>query len=407
MLLEKAFERTIDALRQGTGIPLRVELWTGQKFDLSRDPKVTIGIPEASALRYFVSPDLSKLGEAFVEGHIRVEGAIGEVFSVAESIARRIVGHSKTQPRPSNGHSPERDRRAIEYHYDVSDEFYSLFLDPRMVYSCAYFAEESDSLETAQLRKLDHILTKLRVQPGERLLDIGCGWGALVMRAAEKYGAIATGITLSKNQCETARRRIRDAGLADRCSVELLDYREVAGERVFDKIASVGMLEHVGLANLPEYFARIGSLLKDGGLSLSHGITTSDPDSHWLELGAGEFIDRYVFPDGELPHLSLVVQHMARAGLEVYDVESLRRHYARTCLAWSGNLERNRAHAAAIAGEKRCRIWQIYLAGCAFGFANGWINVYQVLAGRADAARAPGMPMTRDYMYRASADGNP
>ncbi|MBS0336447.1 MAG: class I SAM-dependent methyltransferase [Proteobacteria bacterium] len=399
MLLEKRFLRTIDALRAGRTIPLRLELWNGRRFDLSGEPKVTIAIPAPAALRYFVSPDLSSLGEAFVEGHIRVEGAISEVFKVGESLARAIAARPRALWRRSAHHSAAGDRKAVQYHYDVANEFYSLFLDPDMVYSCAYYRHESDTLEAAQQQKLDHILTKLRVQPGERLLDIGCGWGALVMRAAARYGAIATGITLSKNQFEFARERIRAAGLQDRCRVELCDYRDLPGLGTYDKVASVGMFEHVGLKNLPAYFSVIHSLLRDDGLALNHGITTSDPDSGWMGLGAGEFIDRYVFPDGELPHLSLALGEMARAGLEAYDIESLRRHYAHTCHAWSSRLEANREQASRIAGERRYRIWQIYLAGCAYGFAHGWMNVYQVLAGRAQCTAAPSLPLTRDYMY--------
>lgn len=399
MFLERTFERTLDTYRGDAGIPLRLELWNGRQFDLSRNPTVTIGIPKASALRYFISPDLNKLGEAFVEGHIRVEGAIGEIFKVGVGLARKIASGKAFGRARAGRHDKAADRKAIEYHYDVSDDFYALFLDPAKVYSCGYYRSDDDSLATAQVQKLDHILTKLRVKPGERLLDIGCGWGALILRAAQKYGAHATGITLSKNQFAAARESIRCAGLEDRCKVVLGDYREFGRSAAFEKISSVGMFEHVGLRNLPEYFRRINTLLTEDGLALNHGITTSDPDSGWMGLGAGEFIDRYVFPEGELPHISLAVAEMARAGLEVYDVESLRRHYARTCLAWSENLEANRERAASIAGDKRYRIWQIYLVGCAFGFANGWMNIYQVLAGKADNSAARAMPMTREYMY--------
>jgi cyclopropane-fatty-acyl-phospholipid synthase len=267
-----------------------------------------------------------------------------------------------------------------------------------MVYSCAYYREESDSLETAQAQKLDHILDKLMLKPGERFLDVGCGWGALIVRAAKKYGAFATGITLSKEQLAHARERIRAEGLEDRCVVELRDYRDVPGTGVFDKIASVGMFEHVGLKNLLAYFGKINALLADGGLVLNHGITTSDVDSHWMGLGAGEFIDRYVFPDGELPHVALVLKEMSAAGLEVTDVESLRRHYARTAHEWASRLESNRERAIDMVGDRRYRIWQIYFAGCAHGFAHEWMNVYQMLARKAGGAVNP-IPLTREYVY--------
>ena len=399
MFLETRFQHVINRVRASAVIPLRLELWNGHRFDLSPEPTVTIVIPKLSALRYFIPPDLNKLGEAFVEGNIRVEGSMHEMFRVAEGLARSAASTVRDKLHHATHHSRKRDRQAIEYHYDVSNDFYSLFLDRNMVYSCAYYRDENDSLDTAQDQKLDHILNKLMLKAGERFLDIGCGWGALIMRAAKQYGAIATGITLSRNQFEYARERIRAEGLQDRCNVELCDYRDLSGTVGFDKIASVGMFEHVGLKNLPAYFSKIHSLLKNEGLVLNHGITSSNADSNWIGLGAGEFIDRYVFPDGELPHLSLVLREMSVAGLEVTDVESLRRHYARTCHEWASRLESNRDRAIDIAGDRRLRIWQIYLAGCAYGFANGWINIYQVLGCKTKNNEAKPLPLTREYMY--------
>jgi cyclopropane-fatty-acyl-phospholipid synthase len=400
MFLERRLERLIERLKESASIPLRLELWNGRAFDLGSHPTVKIGVPSPSALRFLIPPDLMKLGQAYVEGTLRVEGPILEVFRVAESLARSAASSGRKGLRRFWHHTKKRDRQAIEYHYDVSNDFYSLWLGRDMVYSCAYFRSETDSLDTAQEQKLDHILGKLMLRRDERFLDIGCGWGALILRAAKKYGARATGVTLSRNQYEFALRRIREEGLEDRCEVHLQDYRDVPGEAVFDKIASVGMFEHVGLRHLKAYFEKIRCLLAEGGLVLNHGITATDPDSRWVGLGAGEFVSRYVFPHGELPHLSVVLRETASAGLEVADVESLRRHYARTCLEWARRLEQNREQAIAAAGDKRYRIWQIYLAGCAHGFEHEWMNIYQVLARKEGGASNP-LPLTRDYMYRS------
>jgi cyclopropane-fatty-acyl-phospholipid synthase len=398
VFIESRLERLVQQVRNTAAIPLRLQLWNGHRFDLSSHPTVIITIPKASALRYFISPDLNKLGEAFVEGHIRVEGPIHEIFRVGEALACNAVASTRAGLMGFFSHGRKRDRKSIEYHYDVSNDFYSLFLDRNMVYSCAYFKGESDSLDQAQVQKLDHILNKLMLREGEQFLDIGCGWGALIIRAASQYGARATGITLSRNQYEYARARIEAEGLQDRCKVELMDYRDLPDAGTYDKIASVGMFEHVGLRNLPLYFRKIRLALKEGGLLLNHGITATDPESRWVAKGAGEFIDRYVFPNGELPHLSLIVHKMAEEGLEATDIESLRRHYARTCHIWASRLEGNRERAAASAGDRRQRIWEVYLAGCAYGFEKGWMNIYQILARKADAVENP-LPLTRDYMY--------
>ncbi|MFZ4480992.1 MAG: class I SAM-dependent methyltransferase [Rhodoferax sp.] len=398
MFFEKRFMRTVEQIRSQVSVPLRIELWNGRSFDFCGEPSVTVTIPNPSALRYFIAPNLNNLGEAFVEGHIGVRGTPRNIFQVAEGLARSMTSKLPSALHWLTNHSRDRDRAAIEYHYDVSNDFYALFLDPNMVYSCAYYRSDADTLEAAQMQKLDHILNKLMLRPGDRFLDIGCGWGALMLRAAQR-GAIATGITLSKNQFEQAHQQIGRAGLQQRCQVMLCDYRDLPGRQTYDKIASVGMFEHVGLGNLQTYFQTIHRLLRQDGLALNHGITSSDIDSRWIGMGAGEFIDRYVFPEGELPHVSLALKEMAGAGLEVLDLESLRRHYARTCAAWSDNLEAHSATAIRIAGERRYRIWQIYLAGCAHGFSNGWMNLYQILCSKAENTDAPRQPLTREYMY--------
>jgi cyclopropane-fatty-acyl-phospholipid synthase len=402
MVLESQIEKMVGELRAQASLPLAIELWNGRRYALGEQPTVTLRVPSASSLKYLMNADLAKLGEAYVEGLLEIEGPIGDAIRAAESLAQRLGGDRRGRAPAllRNLHSKKSDAAAIRYHYDVSNDFYGLWLDARMVYSCAYFKTGEESIELAQEQKLDHICRKLMLKPGERFLDIGCGWGALAMHAAAHYGVRALGITLSQNQHALADERIKAAGLQDKCEVRLQDYRDVPGEGVIDKIASVGMFEHVGLKNLPVYFGAIRRLLADGGIVLNHGITSIDPDSRSVGLGGGDFIGKYVFPHGELPHLSLVLREMGAAGLEVMDSETLRLHYAKTLQQWSERLEGNLEQAKAFAGERRLRIWRTYLAGCAHAFAQGWVSIQQVLAVKAGDAKKNPLPWTRDYMYR-------
>jgi len=401
-MLDAQIEKMIGQLRRQANVPLAIELWNGKRYALGDPATVTLRVPAASSARYLANADLAKLGEAYVEGHIEVEGPITDAIRAAESLARRLGGERKGRlPQLlRNLHTRKNDSAAIRYHYDVSNDFYGLWLDERMVYSCAYFKSGAESIGEAQVQKLDHICRKLQLKPGDRFLDIGCGWGALVMHAAERYGVKALGVTLSHNQHALANERIRAAGLADRCEVRIQDYRDIPGEGAFDKIASVGMFEHVGLKNLPVYFGAIRRLLADGGVVLNHGITSVDPESRAVGMGGGEFIGKYVFPHGELPHLSLVIKEMGAAGLEVMDSETLRLHYAKTLEHWSARLEANLDKAREYAGEKRLRIWRAYLAGCAHAFAQGWVSIQQVLAVKSGDPARPPLPWTREYMYR-------
>ncbi|MCL4772424.1 MAG: cyclopropane-fatty-acyl-phospholipid synthase family protein [Burkholderiaceae bacterium] len=403
-MIEKQVLKYLEALRSRQSMPLRVTLWDGSTVALGDEPRVDLRLKDAASARYFLRPSMSTLGEAFVEGHIDVDGDIRDIVSVAEHLSRAGDEEHGRGRLPSwlARHTRKSDRRAIEYHYDVSNEFYSAWLDPRMVYSCAYFSTGDEDLATAQVQKLDHICRKLMLAPGQTLLDIGCGWGAMVIHAASRYGVKAVGITLSTNQFELARERVREAGLEDRVEIRLQDYRDVPDDARFDRISSIGMFEHVGLKNLRGYFDTVHRLLEPGGIALNHGITSADADNRSVALGAGEFIDRFVFPDGELPHVSLAIRELSEAGLELTDAESLRRHYAKTLDLWSDGFERQVERLTAMAGEKRTRIWRVYLAGCAHAFAHGWVNVYQLQAIRprsgAGGAENP-LPMSRAYMY--------
>jgi len=399
-MLERQVVKYLNSLRERRPIPVTVALWDGTTVPLGAEQRVGIRLKSTSAARYLLKPSLEALGEGYVEGHIDIDGRIDDVIEVAEALARDADERQGRGKLPSwlGRHTRRSDRKAIAYHYDVSNAFYALWLDPRMVYSCAYFDTPERDLAAAQVAKLDHICRKLQLAPGERLLDIGCGWGAMAIHAAQHYGVRALGITLSQNQFEHATERVAQAGLQDRVEIRLQDYRDVPGEAVFDKISSIGMFEHVGLKHLPEYFAIVHRLLKPGGITMNHGITSSDPENRSVGLGAGEFIDRYVFPDGELPHVALAIKELSAAGLELVDAESLRRHYALTLRHWSDGFERNIAELERLAGEQRARIWRVYLAGCAHAFARGWINIYQLLAIRSPDGASP-LPLTRDYMY--------
>lgn len=404
MFTEMKLSAWSTGVRSKLSLPLRVELWNGEHVDLSADPpRVTIRVPKPSSLRYLLSPTLYNLGRAYVEGALEIRGRAADMIRIGSELAaakgkpdRRSSLFGALPLRLLSPHTRQKDAEAIRYHYDVSNDFYAAWLDPNMVYSCAYFEEGSEDLATAQVRKIDHILRKIDVRPGQSLLDIGCGWGALAIRAAQHFGARCVGITLSENQAALARERVEQAGLDKQVEIRLQDYRDVEGQ--FDRITSVGMFEHVGVQHLPEYFAKIDSLLAPGGVVMNHGITTTDVDGRSTPYGGGEFIDQYVFPHGELAHLSAVVKAMQQGGLEVRDVENLRRHYARTCALWTENFESRFDAIGQLTDARRQRIWHVYLAGCAYAFAHDWISLYQIVGTKAGEEPAQ-IPWSRRYMY--------
>ncbi|WP_424647603.1 class I SAM-dependent methyltransferase [Chromobacterium vaccinii] len=396
MAWQNDMEQWAQQIRQRNPFAARL-VWDDRQIDFGafERPLVTLYVREASALRYLLSPSLDGLGEAYVRGVFDVEGALDDIIDLAYSLSRGSDSRLK-EIASYFRHSRKADRQAIQYHYDVSDTFYTLWLDPLMVYSCAYFETGEECLAEAQVKKMDHILTKLKLTPGQTLLDIGCGWGGLVMRAAQRFGAHCLGITLSQNQYETATARVRAAGLQDRIEIRLQDYRDTQGQ--FDRIASVGMCEHVGLKGLPDYFSRIHSLLRDDGMALNHGITLSSADSLEVPFGAGRFIEKYVFPGGELPHIGEVLRTMQQGGLEALDVENLRRHYAKTLSCWTMNFENQSVRIRQEVGEEKYRIWRVYLSGCAYAFRHDVVSIYQVLCHKA-GRHADGLPWSRQYMY--------
>lgn len=386
------------------GLPLRIVLSDGESVDFGDSPRVTLTLRDPAVLAQFRQPTIGGLAEAYVEGAIDIDGDLTEAIRIASRLVELAGVPLAERPELAPAaHQPPADRADVSHHYDVGNDFYRLWLDGQMVYSCAYFDSGEEDIDTAQRAKLDHVCRKLRLAPGERFLDVGCGWGALARHAARHYGVHAVGITLSEQQALLARERIAEEGLQDRVEVLLLDYRDLPrrfGDGGFDKVASIGMFEHVGLRNLPAYFSTAARMLRDRGLMLNHGITSADVDSRPIGSGAGDFIGKYVFPNGELPHLAVAVRDMSAAGFEIVDVESLRRHYALTLMHWSRRLEGQLQAAAAQVAERTLRVWRVYLAGCGHGFAEGWMNLYQVLGSRQLAAGATELPLTRRWMYR-------
>jgi cyclopropane-fatty-acyl-phospholipid synthase len=397
-----------------------VRLWDGSTWAAApgAPPDFTLVFRHpGSVRRMFLAPGELSFAEAFVFGDVDVEGdleaalslgdhLIGLRWGIAERLrVLRVLAALPSSKRARSGrgaarldgplHSTDRDRAAISYHYDLSNDFYSLWLDRRMVYSCAYFAAPGDGLDAAQAAKLDLICRKLGLAPGERFLDIGCGWGGLIIHAASAYGVQATGITLSREQAALARERIERAGISGSCRVELADYREAGEAGGFDKIASVGMFEHVGESRLPEYFERVRTLLRPGGVFLNHGIATN-PNR------GPSFVDRYIFPDGDLVPVSAALCAAEGAGFEVRDLESLREHYALTLRHWVRRLEARMDEAVRAAGETACRAWRLYMAGAARYFDLGLISVYQALLAKPAEGRS-GLPLTRAHWYERKA----
>ncbi len=408
-------------------VGVAVELPDGMRLGRA-DADVRLRLGDRMAVVALAMGEIGSVGQAIVEGRVALEGSMRQLMAAAAALLRlhpvrdaqlgwwqRALGRARSMAT----HTLQGDARNIEFHYDLSDEFYALWLDPQRVYSCAYYREPDMALEAAQQAKLDHICRKLMLRPGERFLDIGAGWGGLLLWAAEHYGVQATGITLSRNQHAHVQRLIDERGLQGRVSMQLRDYRELEAPQPFDKIASVGMFEHVGRAQMERYFATAHRLLRPGGLMMNHGITAGGPDNGELAAGMGEFIERYIFPGGELLHVSVALHDMASAGLEMVDTENLRPHYARTLWAWSDALEARQHEALALLvaqcgqerGERALRAYRLYLAGCALAFERGWIALHQILAqrpgGGADHGALKGAqgdyPFNRSYMYEGAA----
>jgi len=415
LVIDSMLERKLEGL-----VPaLAIVMPDGARLGPERTA-VTIRLKELGALAHIAAGEVGKVAQDYVEDRLDFDGRVRDLMAIATQMIasdptqdmgggatlnwwREIRQNARSRAR----HQLQTDAQQVQFHYDVSDAFYQLWLDPLRLYSCAYFRKPSMTLAQAQQAKLDHICRKLMLRRGERFLDIGAGWGGLLLWAVEHYGVRGHGITLSRNQHEHVNALIEARGLAGRVTMELCDYRELPEGEPYDKIASVGMFEHVGRAQLPEYFAKINRLLAPGGLLMNHGITAAGTRNHQLGAGMGDFIERYIFPGGELVHVSKVTEAMSEAQFEPLDLENLRPHYARTLWAWSDALEAQLAEARELTSERVVRANRVYLAGSAMGFEQGWMSLFQMLAAKPSGRVTDGpmrgaqsqYPFNRGFLY--------
>ena len=394
-----------------------IELWDGTHWlpEETQFHRFTWKIHATDTLWAVISSSNREvaLAEQYISGNFDIAGDMEAVFPLADYLidkewnkaeklhfTRNLLTLAPVQARKQlplgvrlrgRRHDPARDQEAIRYHYDVSNDFYALWLDKDMIYSSGFFESSEEDIETAQNRELDYICRKLRLKPGERLLDIGCGWGGLIIHAARKYGVQAFGITLSRAQLEFAQQRVREAGLSNRCEVRLLDYRNLTGRNAYDKLVSIGMIEHVGESNLQTYFDKALRLLRPGGVFLNSGIARAGNRPPSREP---TFTDLYVFPDGELETISTMLTNAEQVGFEIREVENLREHYYLTTRQWLRRLEARAQQAQQIVGDRTYRIWRLYLAGSAYYFQKALLGLYQTLLVKSARGQS-GMPLTR------------
>jgi len=423
----QAIERVLRAAQGRISADLTVRLWDGATIEYSRSDaeNIVVEIGSADAVRtMLLRPGVATLFELYGRGDLRILNGSPLMLLRAfdhVSVNRFVKDYGRLNllgaalpflfkeggsfsPRAFLGRwtgAARDDRKMIEFHYDVANEFYKLFLDNEMVYTCAYFRDWDYDIHQAQRDKLEHVCRKLRLKPGDRMLDIGCGWGSLTMYAAETYGVIAKGVTLSKDQHDLANEWIQKRGLADRVTVELRDFRDLPERSYYDKIASLGMFEHVGRENFDAYFQRVHELLRPRGLYLHHAITrrvTPDLSKFDKQTGYQKAITRFIFPGGELDYIGRTVTNMERKGFEVHDVEALREHYRLTLTHSHDRLWANREEAARIAGEEVLRLWLLYFALFVIGFERGVVNLFQTL-GTKRRLGLSGLPSTREDMY--------
>jgi cyclopropane-fatty-acyl-phospholipid synthase len=409
----------------GRDLPIHVTAWDGTDLGPPDAPAALVVRSRDAIRRIVTAPGELGFARAYVAGDVDIQGDIFEVLSLRErmpevkltptQVLRLVRGMSLTDLRPlppppeeirlrGSRHSRERDAAAVAAHYDVGNDFYRLFLGPTMTYSCAVFEDDDVELDEAQAAKYELICRKLALAPGMRLLDVGCGWGGMVIHAAKHHGVRAVGVTLSRAQQDLASKRVSEAGLSDLVEIRLQDYREVT-DGPYDAISSIGMFEHVGEARTAEYFANLHRLLRPQGRLLNHAIARKPTKGRAAAVHPRGFIHRYVFPDGELLEVGSAVSAMQHAGFEVRHEENLREHYARTLRLWVANLERNWDEAVQLTSEARARIWRLYMAGSAVLFEAGEIQIHQVLGTRSDGGRSA-MPRRPDWDHEPLTRGS-
>jgi cyclopropane-fatty-acyl-phospholipid synthase len=395
-VLRKAIRNLCDSIhRADPSAAFSFELWNGEAFRYHERPKVTLRLNTQQSAKDLVSKGFLGFGEAYMAGEMEVDGELQELLRLGFAISfdehalpfpLKILLWALSQTAQNTRNQALKN---ASHHYDRGDDFYSLFLDPTLTYSCAYFRDTDDTLEQAQLNKYELIARKLQLRPGETLLDIGCGWGGMLIYAATKYGVRGLGNTLSRNQCEYARRKIKELKLQDRIEIIVADYRDLSG--TFDKLVSIGMFEHVGKRFIPIFMHKVSALLKRGGMGLLHTIGKE------VDAATDPWIDRYIFPGGYIPNLQEMLEHMAKMDLSVLHVENLRIHYARTVDCWLENYERNATQVKEMFGEAFVRMWRLYLNASSACFKYGTNRLYQILFSN---GLTNNLSMTRDDLYR-------
>lgn len=390
-MLEKTFYKKL--LKNSFNIPVKVTYWDGDVDVYGEgEPQIGIKFNEAISIKDIANNASLALGEAYMDKKLEIDGSIEELILAAYNNKNSFFYNSKLKKiLPNKKHSEKENKEYVQSHYDIGNDFYKIWLDDTMTYSCAYFENETDDLETAQINKVHHIIKKLNPQPGKTLMDIGCGWGTLMLTAAQEYGLKVTGITLSQEQYDYVNQKIKDLGLEDQAEVILTDYREMEG-RQWDYVTSVGMFEHVGKDNLKGYFEDVYKFLNENGTALIHGITRQGQGA------SNAWLDKYIFPGGYVPGMNENIEHILAAGLQVDDIETLRRHYQKTTEIWDKNFNDNLDEIKKTKDERFIRMFDMYLQACAASFASGNIDVMQFLLTK--GASSENLPMTRDYIYK-------